>query len=166
MKSRKQPIYVTRAIGSILPKVTKTAFRRQGFADVDIVADWPSIIGKKWGVLTFPEKLRFGKNKQPGTLYLRADSSGTAMLIKHVELELIERVNTYFGYKAVKNLKISQGMLVQQSPIKQAKALPKQELDSNTKQAISDIKNESLREALNKLGASVQMLVFMLPGFI
>ena len=110
MKPRqKQPIYRTRTIGSILPKVTKSVFRKQGFADVNIFTDWPSIIGAKWAQVTIPERLRIPRNREPGTLHIRVDTGSTAMLIKHVELELIERINSYFGYKAVKQLKLIQG---------------------------------------------------------
>ena len=142
---RTQVGFVPRAIRSVVPKITKPILRKRGFSDVNILADWPEIVGPKWAEVTSPEKLRL---KPKGTLYLQLDSGGTAVLLKHIEVEIIDRVNTYFGYKAVQQLKFIQSGITKK-PSKPNKKTPKAILSDF--QGQEEIQDEHLREALSKL---------------
>ena len=47
------------------------------------------------------------KKRHQGTLHITADAM-TAMIIQHQQKDILRKVNSYFGYKAVDYLKIYQ----------------------------------------------------------
>lgn len=98
-----------RMIGDLMPAVGRTAFRRFGFVQSSVVTRWPEIVGPGHARNCSPESIRFPMGeKSEGTLHLVV-SPGHAPLIQHVVPEIIERVNRFFGYRAVAKVRIRQG---------------------------------------------------------
>ncbi len=99
-----------RSIAASVAKLTKPFFARRGFADGAIVGDWAAIIGPDLAAHSMPEKIVFApSSRDNGTLHLRIDSGSFAVELQHLEPVLIERINAYFGYRAVSRVRISQG---------------------------------------------------------
>ena len=145
------------ALGAMVSKVTTPLYRKRGFAEARILIDWPLIVGERFATVTFPEKLVFPRGeKQDGMLHLRV-AGPLATELQHLEPQIVERINGYFGYEAVARLKLAQGLLPPLS--KPVAAKPPPQADANTKRAISemtaDIADEGLREALADLGCAV-----------
>lgn len=102
-----------RALSAAAAGVTRVACRRRGFAGGAaggaIVTDWPAIVGEILALHTAPERLSFsGREPRDGTLRLRIDHGGLAVELQHLAPLLIERVNAYFGYRAVARLELIQ----------------------------------------------------------
>lgn len=133
-------------IGKIVTRVTKPVMRKRGFYDVDIISDWPFIVGEKWARYSLPHKLSFDpKSRRSGVLHIRV-SPGANVLIKHIEPEIIDRVNTYFGFSAVKNLKIIHGdVAIHDIPPKKKEVKSDEEVPLPE---IPDIENDHLKRAL------------------
>ncbi len=99
-----------RSIAASAAEVTKPFFARRGFADGAIVSNWAAIIGPGLAAHSIPEKIVFApSSRDNGTLHLRVDSGSFAIELQHLEPVLIEKINTYFGYRAVSRVRISQG---------------------------------------------------------
>src|SRR5690349_17761632 len=77
----KRHVYGPRPIGALLPSLTRPAFRRQGPAAAQVLADWPLIIGPELAALTQPRRL------VGGTLTI-ACSGPMAMELQHLAPEL------------------------------------------------------------------------------
>jgi hypothetical protein len=136
--------------------MTDPAFRRQGFAQQDIVTRWSEIVGPALGATSLPEKLGFPPGKRRGgTLIVRVDG-GMALELQHLSPQVIERVNGYFGYRAVEKIVIRQGPLPPRVMRRktQAKKLSPEDEASLEKQ-LSDTKDSRLRNALKSLGGAV-----------
>ncbi|MDX1580648.1 MAG: DUF721 domain-containing protein, partial [Alphaproteobacteria bacterium] len=87
-----------RPLASLTRRMTEPAFRRQGFAQQDIVTRWAQIVGPALGETSLPEKLNFPPGKRRGgTLIVRVEG-GMALELQHLAPQVIERVNSYFGY--------------------------------------------------------------------
>ena len=100
-----------RGLAAALPKLTRAAFRRRGFAQADILTRWPAIVGDALAEHCCPEKLNFPTGSNAGaTLQIRV-ASGFAPHLQHLAPLVIERVNAYFGYAAVTRLRLQQGPL-------------------------------------------------------
>ncbi|MDP7543179.1 MAG: DciA family protein [Alphaproteobacteria bacterium] len=145
------------ALGTMVSKVTMPLYRKRGFAEASILSDWPVIVGKRFAAVTLPEKLTFPKGeKQDGLLHVRVDGP-LATELQHLEPQIVERINGYFGYHAVARLKLVQGPVPPLS--KPAAAQPPPQADARTRRAISemttDIADEGLRTALADLGCAV-----------
>jgi hypothetical protein len=154
------------AIGAYVPSIAAKVFEAHGFPSASILTDWPEIIGAEFAAITAPEKLvwprggaqshgdeesqyRAPSHKRSGaTLILRVDGP-RSLEIQHIAPQLLERINIYFGYRAVAELRIIQGPVVQNTP-QEPPAREVKEVALET-----DIEDEKLRTALEKLAGSL-----------
>jgi hypothetical protein len=96
-----------RALNNLL----KPAFTKRGFAHHRSITDWSKIVGEEVARFVFPKKLTFPKDQQQGgTLYLEVYDSGVAMELVYLKSQIIERIATFFGFKAVGDIKVTQSV--------------------------------------------------------
>ena len=142
--------------------VTKPIFKKRGFTENKILTDWNKIVGDSLGGSSVPKKLFFSRNKKSdGVLYVEVYDSGMAMEMTYMEPIIIEKIASYFGYKAISKLKIIQkpggGMKPQEKKdlsLKATAAVPdykRRQLDD----LIGGIDDEEMKVALSLLGTSV-----------
>ena len=99
----------SRPVSELLPQVGGAAFRRFGFVQSSIVSRWPEIVGERYAGVSQPESLRFPHgSKQDGVLTLTVRGAH-AVIMQHIVPEITERVNRFFGYPAVAQVRIRQG---------------------------------------------------------
>ena len=146
-----------RALAGSLAAVTKTVFARRGFADGAILKDWAAIAGAHLAAHSQPEKIAYPKGSgDGGTLHLRIDSGSMAIELQHLQPLLIERINGYFGFKAVDRLKIIQGPLPDRTE-KAAWSTRTLETgeESELAESLMDVDDDDIRKALQALGRAV-----------
>ena len=98
-----------RAVAELLPAIGGAAFKRFGFVQSAIVSRWPEIVGERYAGVSQPESLRFPHgSKQDGVLTLTVRGAH-AVIMQHIVPEITERVNRFFGYPAVAQVRIRQG---------------------------------------------------------
>ena len=147
-----------RPIARTVERLTKGMLGRHGFAHGAIVTKWPDIVGPDMARHTQPEKIVFSRDGvSGGTVHLRCDSGALATELQHLEPQILERINTFFGYKAVVRIKLIQGPLPRAKSAPVAK--PPQPLSREEAQAlagqVAGVDDPELREALERLGQSV-----------
>jgi hypothetical protein len=145
-----------RAISELMPEIGRTAFRRFGFVQSSVVTRWPEIVGPRHARVCMPEAIRFPPGeKSEGILQLVAVPAH-APIIQHVIPEIIERVNRFFGYKAVAKVKIRQGEVKQSSAEQPAKAPPSlKPVPMELGDSLRDIGDPELRAVLESLARSM-----------
>ena len=91
-----------------------------------------------------------------GTLHVRIDSGSLAIELQHLEPLLIERINGYFGYRAVARLKLLQGPLSKRRKASPpaARALEPGEEEELVRHLCA-VDDPELRQALESLGRAV-----------
>lgn len=140
-----------------LPKVTRRTLGRHGLAEGGLVTDWAAVVGSTIAERSLPLRLSFtGGERREGTLHVRV-SGALALELQHLEPQVLERINGYFGYRAVGRLKIHQGPVPNQSEPRRPPAgatSPEAEVEIGSQ--ISDVQDEALREALRSLGRSIR----------
>lgn len=146
-----------RAVGQTLAGLTAAAFGRRGFASGDVVRHWPEVAGALLARHTLPDRITYPRGQRTdGILHLQVDSAPVATEVQHLAPLIIEKVNTYFGYGAVKAIHI------QQRPLPPATAAPKppRPLTPAERQALeadlAAVADPELRQALANLGAAVR----------
>ena len=124
-----------------------------GFATVDILMHWEDIIGPDLAQGVAPEKLLFSRDKRTGgTLLVKSAGGAFAMLFEHQKKRVIERINTFFGYPAVSQIRIQQGALrLNRQPQPTARELTPDEEKWLTER-VSTIEDADLRERTYRLG--------------
>ena len=152
-RSGKQGLF---AVGASLPKIAGPALRKRGFVQAKLITEWPAIVGDMLAQETVPQKLIFERgNRGDGILYLRVNS-GFAIELQHIAPQLIERINGFFGYRAVANLRLQQGPVL--APRRPRKINLKQLAEADEAQLqlkLRRIEDASLRDALAFLGRAV-----------
>lgn len=146
-----------RALAQSLAAVTRPLFGKRGFADGAVLTDWPVIAGQHLARHSLPEKVTPGaKDGGGGTLHLRIENGSIATELQHLEPLLVERINGYFGFKAVARLKIIQGPLPP-PPEDPPPAIrpPATGDETDLAQSLMDVDDPALRAALADLGRAV-----------
>lgn len=160
-----------KAVGNWVPKLTQKAFEKHGFSTAALLTDWAQIAGADVARYTLPERLKWprgvetygevdgsGAGRPGATLILKVDPA-RALDIQYKTAQLIERINVYFGYKAVTDLRILQTPI--DAPAASAKpvqpprpAHPKPQALASVP-ALDAVTDDALRAALQKLQAGV-----------
>ncbi len=139
-----------RALARLIPGLTRKAFADRGFHQAAVLTDWPEIVGEELAGQCVALEL-----SRDGILAVRAHGS-VAVAIQHIEPQILDRIATYFGFRAVKRLAIRQGLVPKRSPRRgaepEAAPLPSPSLDSK----LADLPDPGLRQALLRLGARVE----------
>jgi hypothetical protein len=147
-----------RPLAEVLRKTIKDAFAKQGFAATELVTRWPEIVGAEIAAHCEPEKIQWPKpygtdEQQPGTLVLRVEGP-TAIEIQHLSRIILERVNRFFGWQAVSDLRLRQAPLGRRQ--KPAPPTVDHALAERIASSLPEISDEKLRQALARLGAAVE----------
>ena len=149
-----------KALSGSLAPVTKRAFARRGLTGADIARQWPAIVGAELAAHCRPRQLRFPKpgDAVDGRLTLRV-APGWALEVQHLEPLMLERINGFFGYRAVNRLVLQQGPLPRlRTPAGDragtGPATPPAPLDEALAAKLSTVTDPELRAALEGLGRS------------
>jgi len=142
-----------------LPKVTRRTLGRHGMAEGGLVTDWSSIVGQTIAERSLPLRLSFtGGERREGTLHVRV-SGALALELQHLEPQVLERINGYFGYRAVGRLKIHQGPVpAPPAPRLPPAPPPTAEAQAEIGNLLSTVEDDGLREALRGLGHSLRSM--------
>ncbi|GMM60641.1 hypothetical protein NUTIK01_14180 [Novosphingobium sp. IK01] len=146
-----------RQISDLMPAIGRTAFRRFGFVQSSVVSRWPEIIGAAHARHCLPESIRFAPGeKADGVLHLVV-TPAHAPLIQHVIPEIIERVNRFFGYRAVARVKLRQGVVqARQATGPKPLAPPSlKPIPMELGESLRDIGDPELRAVLESLARSL-----------
>lgn len=121
---RKGGFSSARAVGSFVPKLAEKAFERHGFHSAEILTEWPRIAGKDFAAWTSPERIRWprgpgadgddGEGRPGASLTLRVEPA-RALDVEYRSAEIIDRINRYFGYRAVQSLRLIQAPLAERT---------------------------------------------------
>jgi hypothetical protein len=135
------------------------ALKRQGFASAEIVARWSEIAGPDIAANSEPIKINWPRTQdetapEPATLVLRVEGPA-AIEIQHQSALILERVNRFFGWRAIGRLALRQAPLRRREP--PAKPAPSDTAAASRIAAgLPQIEDEDLRQALGRLGAAVK----------
>jgi len=137
-------------------EITKAAFARHGFAQGDVVANWDAIVGEDLAAVSAPDRIRWPRGageeaqKQGGTLVVRA-APGRALELQYEASRIISRINSFFGYGAVAQIKVMQAVELGK-PRPKPPALAEKTV---CEQEVEKVEDTSLRAALERLGRGV-----------
>ncbi|WP_338445552.1 DciA family protein [Pelagerythrobacter marensis] len=145
-----------RQIADLMPQIGRTAFRRFGFVQSSVVTRWPEIVGEQHARVCMPEAIRFPPGEKAEGILQLVVLPAHAPLIQHVIPEIIERVNRFFGYKAVSRVKLRQGEVKPPRAREPAKAPPSlKPIPMELGDSLRDIGDPELRTVLESLARSM-----------
>jgi hypothetical protein len=143
-----------RAIGAMLPKVAGAALGKNGIAEAQLLQHWAAIVGERLAQATCPEKLVFSQGeRRDGTLRLSV-APGFAPEIQHGEPVLLDRINGFFGYRAVARLALQQTLSARHRAPPGPRPLQSGEAAA-LEDSVAAVGDEQIRAALRRLGAAI-----------
>ena len=144
-------------LGMTVSRLTKPIFGKRGLADGTVAKEWGQIVGPIIAKHSRPDRITYAnRERHSGLLHLRVDHSAMATELQHLEPQLLERINGYFGFKAVAKMRYIHGPLAD-VPAANTSAAPRSAPPQNpiVAQEVTTIADPELREALNRLGNAV-----------
>ena len=154
-----KPRSYPKPLSQLVAKTIEDAFAKQGFASTGIVTHWPEIVGLEIAEHCEPMRMIWPRrvhedDPEPATLVLRVEGP-VALEIQHLSGVIIEKVNRFFGFRAVGRIQIRQAPLMRREKKKPSPA-PDPDVVARLAAGMGDIADEALRDALARLGASVK----------
>jgi hypothetical protein len=162
------PVFA-KQVGSFVPRIARAVFEAHGFPSAEVLSEWPAIAGPDLATFTAPERLiwprrtndtmredqtnaRQSAHRPAGaTLVLRVDGP-RALEVQHGAQQIIEKVNGYFGYRAISTLRIVQGPVARRQ--RKTRAAPPKEIAPD-ETGLDRISDDRLKHALARLAAQV-----------
>jgi len=147
-----------RQIADLMPAIGRTAFRRFGFVQSSVVTRWPEIVGERNARNCMPESIRFPPGEKSDGILQLVVSPAHAPMIQHVIPEIMERVNRFFGYRAVAKVKIRQGAVQAPKAIEASRTAPPslKPIPMGLGDSLRDIGDPELRTVLESLARSLE----------
>lgn len=146
---------------TVLP-LAKQLLGSRGLMEIELLSNWKEIVGEDLAAYTLPQKITFRKDERAnGCLEMMVLSGAFAMEVKQRESQILEKINTFFGYSALNRLKIIQNscpenFLLEKNPIDNMKKnLVTEEEEIYITDIIKDVYNDDLRLRLENLGRAV-----------
>ena len=144
-----------KAISDLMPQIGRPAFRRFGFVQSSVVSRWPEIVGETHARVCLPEMIRFPPGEKSEGILELVVLPAHAPLIQQVLPEITDRVNRFFGYRAVARIKLRQGAVKPPEDRTKAKAPPSlKPIPMELGDSLRDIGDPELRTVLESLARS------------
>jgi len=147
-------------LAEMTSQIVDPILRRRAGLNIQLLESWPEIVGADVAETSRPLRIIWPHRSagddtfEPATLVIACEGF-SAIRLQHESNEVIQRVNTFFGFAAIARLKI------EQKPVRFDKPQPKQVLSIDEEQKnqlehmVADIQNETLRHSLFRLGKGV-----------
>ncbi len=148
-------------LAELLDACIGPAFAAQGFASTDILAAWPEIVGERLARHCQPSKLEWPKRRRreeegrpdPGTLIVRVEGV-FALELQHLAPVVIQRINAHYGWACIGKIVMRQGR-VDRAGRRPPASVVDPVRRGEVARAVGTIADESLRDALDRLGTAV-----------
>lgn len=154
-------------VGGLLPKVAAKCFERHGFHAAEILLNWPAIVGTEIASFTLPYRVRWPKapdrivqddrpaagRGQKTALDILVEG-GRAHEIPYRKRAILERINAYFGYRAVTDVHPISAPLPRNERPRPLRR-PSEAAVAAQRKALPPIADDGLAQALARLGANV-----------
>jgi len=136
-----------RPFGNTLPRGLKGILKKNGYNYSEIISKWNILVGKDISDCAYPKSIKMKKGDSNGTLVL-AIKRGDEINIEYSKREIIDKINSYFGYKLINEIRL-QTFNSESEKTKNKNNLEK--FSKNLQEKIEQIKSGSIKNSLSQL---------------
>ena len=157
--------FIPQAIGDTIRKVNRNFSSKFGKIEFIVHSKWSEITGSYFGEFSEPKNItripdyenEFGETVFKNQLNVSV-APAAALEFQHYKDTIIEKINSYFGYKAIIDLRIQQNYIPK--TVIKTKVLNDRKLTSDDKKSIINevekLKNDDLKQSLIDLGTNIK----------
>ncbi|SCA57386.1 hypothetical protein MTBPR1_50142 [Candidatus Terasakiella magnetica] len=144
--------------------VIEPGLNQLGLVGANILRNWDKIVGSALAQNTRPERVTFPpKGRTNGTLFIKA-RQGFNTIIQHNSNQIVFRINSHFGFKAITEVRISKRYYDESSTtgekiahnVLAARIQPANELNPQTAKLVNQIKDKEMKKAFEELGKLIK----------
>ena len=146
-KESKTYVQGLRPFGNTLPRGVKGILKKSGYNYSEIISKWNLLVGKDISSCSYPRSIKMNKGNSNGLLVL-AINRGDEIKIEYSKNEIINKINSYFGYKLISDIKLQ---VFNSKYEKKNNNYSLSKLPKNFEKKINKIENAKLRNALFQL---------------
>ena len=165
-KPESKRTFVPKKIGETLIKVNKIYSNRFGKIEFIIISKWPQIVGTFFADHSEPDKIsRVNEDlndlDEPiynNFLHVRV-SPAAALEFQHYKDTIVEKINSFFGYKAIADLRIQQNFIPKKTNpnnLNINEEIISEEEKQLIRNEIEAINDTELEKSIVNLGASIK----------
>lgn len=147
-----------KALGLSLGRLTRPLMKQRGAALGEVIHNWAAITGPLLAVETQPEKLIYASGAGHAATLEIGVTPAFALELQHLSPLIIEKINGYFGYRAVERLRLKQMPIrppeSRETPVRATRPLTAEERLQLEKMLVG-VEDKTLRQALENLGRSL-----------
>ena len=146
-KESKTYVQGLRPFGNTLPRGVKGILKKSGYNYSEIISKWSLLVGKDISNCAYPKSIKMKKGNSNGTLVLGI-KRGDEIQIEYSKKEIIDKINSYFGYKLIDEVKLQ---TFSPKTDKRNEKNRSRKFPSNFQEKINEIKNENIKNSLSQL---------------
>ena len=145
-KESKTFVQGLRPFGNTLPRGVKGILKKNGYNYSEILSKWNMIVGQDISQCAYPKSIQMKKKDSNGILIL-AVKRGDEIIVEYSKNKIIDKINSYFGYKLISEVKL------QASNTNNKKINKKilSGLSKNYDKKINEINSKDIRNSLYQL---------------
>ena len=151
-KESKTYVQGLRPFGNTLPRGLKGILKKNGYNYSEIISKWNMLVGKDIAQYAYPKSIKMKKRDSNGMLVL-AIKRGDEINVEYSKKNIIDKINSYFGYKLISEIKI------ETLNSKNKKVQNKNKLynfSKNYQEKIDQINNENIKNSLFQLFKAIK----------
>lgn len=171
MANRKTTTYGFARAEKLLTGQIRQASEKRGFAESRVLTHWAEIVGEDLARMTRPIEVKYGRVKLDGKMHndygakLVVLTKGSfAPILEMRKAEIVQKINAVYGFEAIRHIIVTQTAPVgfaegqvsfDHRPKKTHERAPKPEAVTEARSLSEGVTDDSLRAALERLGANV-----------
>ena len=134
-----------RPFSSSIPKTLKKHLRKGGYNYSNIVDNWTKMVSKQISDASYPITVKMDKKMREGTLVLNV-IHGKEMEIEYKKTEIIDKINSFFGYNCISHVTLK---IIQDKINSSDKVFPKIKNLSKIEEKMKKVNDKELKSSLN-----------------
>jgi len=146
-KESKTYVQGLRSFGNTLPRSIRGILKKNGYNYSEIISKWNVLVGNDISSCSHPKSIKMTKGDTKGTLLL-AVKRGDEITVEYSKKDIIDKINSYFGYQLIQNIKLQ---TFNYENKKNRKNNVSNKFSKNLEKKINEIKSSKIKNSLSKL---------------
>ena len=138
-----------RSFKNSLPKNVKKILNKKGFVYAEILNRWNYLVGNEISKVSFPKTFKPSGKNAPGILIISVQR-GNEINIEFSKNTIIEKINSFFGYKVLNNVRLETFNNLKEN-INKKKMYISKNSTKKFQDSLKSLNNEKIKKSLIKL---------------
>ena len=146
-KESKTYVQGLRPFSKTVPRGLKGILKKNGYNYSEIISKWNLLVGSDISNYSYPKSIKMTKDNDNGILVLAVER-GNEINIEYSKKDIINKINSYFGYKLISEIRLN-SFNSKERKIKKINILEK--FSKNFEKKINEVDNKKVRDSLSQL---------------